>query len=567
MSPTNPLQSGRWWGTPQQQVRKTVTAQPKTGPSSPSALHNPSQIPYDGADYYGQHNQQWIPGLYSGDTVIGPYQRDTLVARIRDLVRNDGWASGAVTRILDSTLGVSLRPVSKPHHRFLRHLSGNPRFDAVWAAEYASFLDAHWNAFANDPGRYNDAERMLTFSQQMLLAQRHLLIDGDVLALLPWMPERVGLGAARYATCVQLIDPDRLSNPNNGIDLSSVRNGVEIDPETGIPIAYYIREAHQADYFVADKSVTWQRYPRETDMGRPVTVHFFEHDQAGQHRGGAGIFAPVITRMKMLARYDSAELDAAIVNAIFAAFVETPYDPASTGEALGTDESAEYPPAWGDWEARTTWNSSRNLSMQGSRIPMLLPGEKINAVTAARPASGFKDFEKAVLRNVSSAAGLSPMQVSSDWSDVNYSSARAALLEAWKTTDRRRLSFCAGFASPIRMSWLEECMESDNPPMPNNGYIPHFLEARFGYSHCQWLGPGRGWIDPTKEREGSILGIQNGLSTLADEAAQNEGRNWEDILDQRQIEQAAFKKAGLNPPGVEPGAVREDTENSGDSNE
>ncbi|GBQ08029.1 phage portal protein [Saccharibacter floricola] len=539
----------------------------------PMGLHNPSNMPYDGADYYGQHNQQWMPGLRSGDSTIGASQRDTLVARMRDLVRNDGWASGAVTRILDSVVGVSLRPVSKPDHRWLRHVSGNSRFDASWAAEFSSFIDAHWRNWADDPSHYNDTERQLTFSQQMHLAMRHLLIDGDALAVLPWLEERVCLGGARYATSVQIVDTDRLSNPDNQYDLSTIRNGVEVDPITGEPIAYHIREAHPDDYFAVAQSTRWARYPKETAFGRPITVHHFERHQAGQHRGGAGIFAPVITRMKMLARYDTAELDAAIVNAVFAAFIETPYDPQSTAEALGATSASEAlgnPAGWAGWDERVAYHDGRNLSLQGSRIPMLSPGEKITSVTAARPASGFADFEKTVLRNVASAAGLSPMQVSNDWSDVNYSSARAALLEAYKTTDRRRLDFCAGFAVPIRLAWLEEAMESDRPPMPTGGAIPHFLEARHAYGRVKWLGPGRGWIDPTKEREGALIGVQSGLSTLEDEAAMNEGRNWEDILDQRKIEQEAFQKAGLRQPGdsrPDEAVSHDDSENSGDSNE
>lgn len=538
----------------------------------PMGLHNPANLPYDGADYFGQHTQQWFPALWSGDTTIGPFQRDTLVARIRDLVRNDGWASGAVTRVLDSVVGVSLRPVSKPDHRWLRHVSGNSRFDASWAAEFGSFIDAHWRNWADDPARHNDTERQLTFSQQMHLAMRHLLIDGDCLAILPWMEDRVSLGRGRYATTVQIVDTDRLSNPNNTYDFDNIRNGVEIDMETGSPIAYHIREAHQADWFQASRSVTWRRFPKEDDYGTPLVVHHFERHQAGQHRGGAGIFAPVITRMKMLARYDTAELDAAIVNAVFAAFIETPYDPAYTAEALGAPSAStafgDNPAGWGAWDERVAYNEGRNLSLQGSRIPMLSPGEKITSVDSVRPSSSFEAFEKTVLRNVASAAGLSPMQVSNDWSDVNYSSARGALLEAWKTTDRRRMDFCTGFATPIRLAWLEECMESDNPPLPS-GSVPHFLEARHAYGRAKWLGPGRGWIDPTKEREGSLIGIQAGLSTLEDEAAANEGRNWEDVLDQRAIEKAAFEKAGLTLPGdlrPELSSGSEDSENAGDSN-
>ena len=39
--------------------------------------------------------------------------RDRMVSRFRDAVRNDGWASGGVTRILDNAIGANFRPVSK----------------------------------------------------------------------------------------------------------------------------------------------------------------------------------------------------------------------------------------------------------------------------------------------------------------------------------------------------------------------------------------------------------------------------------------------------------------------
>jgi capsid protein len=82
-------------------------------------------------------------------------------------------------------------------------------------------------------------------------------------------------------------------------------------------------------------------------------------------------------------------------------------------------------------------------------MPILYPGEKITTVNAARPYSNFEVFESAVLRNFSSGTGLSPQQVTQDWSDVNYSSARSSLLEAWKTLTRRRDDFSMGTAQPF----------------------------------------------------------------------------------------------------------------------
>lgn len=505
-----------------------------------SALTGWPGLPYDAADIYGQRMQGWNPPLFSADTERSPW-RNRIVSRVRDLVRNDGWASGAVTRVLDNAVGVTLRPISKPDYRFLAHITGNSAFDATWAHEFARAVDSNWRSWANDPLLFNDAERMLTFSQQMHLAFRHLIVDGDALAHIPWLEENIGLGRARYGTAVQIIDPDRLSNPQNQFDLKNMRNGVEIN-DAGVPIAYHIRNAHECDWYSASEAVTWSRIPRETSWGRPQVVHFFEHHRGGQHTGGTGMLTPVLQRLKMLIKYDGAEMDSAILNAIFAAYIESPYDEGMTAEALeGGDETlGAYQ------EMRGVFHKQHNISMQGSRLPILFPGEKINTVTAARPASNFREFERATLNNIASGAGLAPMQLSNDWSDVNYSSARGALLEAWKTMKRRREEFSIGFASPVRLAWLEESMEADNLPLPAGA--PGFLEARHAYARCRWLGPGRGWIDPVAERQGAILGMDSALSTLEDECAENEGRDWEENVAQRAIEMQAFKDRGLPLP-------------------
>ncbi|WP_281700951.1 phage portal protein [Acetobacter malorum] len=524
-----------------QKKSKQAKAFAQSAGQRPSALNGGWQgVPFDAADIYGQHTQSWMPPLWSADTERGPF-RNRVVSRARDLVRNDGWAAGTVTRVQDNAIGISLRPISKPDYRALAHMSGNSAFDATWAREFGQAVDALWRSWADDPLHFNDGERMLTFGQQMHLAFRHLIVDGDALGVLPWLEDRVCRGGARYATALQLVDPDRLSNPQMQMDLQNIRNGVEIDA-LGVPIAYHIRQAHEADWYSAAKSVQWDRIERETSWGRPRVVHMFEHHRASQHTGATGILTPVMQRLKMLIKYDGSELDAAIINAIFAGYIESPYDQDMVAEALegGDDSLGAYQ------DGRIAFHQNRNINLNGSRLPILYPGEKINTVSASRPAGNFRDFESAVLRNIAIGAGLAPQQVSNDWSEFNYSSARGAMQEAWKTLGRRRDDFATGFAAPIRLAWLEECMEVDNLPMPRNA--PEFIDARQAYARANWLGPGRGWIDPVAEKQGAILGMDAGLSTLEEECAENEGGDWIEKIDQRAEEVQAFKDRGLPIP-------------------
>ena len=537
----------------------SVTVSPIIGPSGEALPSAPvrqrasalaggyGRVPYDAADMTGAHMEAWNPYLGSPDGELNPY-RDKIVSRVRDLVRNDGWASGAVTRVLDNAIGATYRPVSKPDYRALAAYTGNKRYDAVWADEYGRAADAAWRTWADDSGRYCDAARRMTFRQIARVAFRHEIVDGDSLAVMMWLPRRVGIGRARYATAVQLVDPDRLSNPNFSFDTQDIRGGVEID-ENSAAVAYHIRKAHQGDWWAAAQSMTWERIVKEDEFGRARVVHNFTADRANQHRGGAGMLTPVLQRLKMLIKYDGVELDAAIVNAIFGAYVESPFDPQLVTEAMGGDGGLGDAGTINGYQAlRSDFHQERRIAAGGVVMPIMFPGEKITTVGATRPASNFKDFEAAVLRNVPAGSGLSAQQISNNWSDVNYSSARGALLEAWKTMDRRSADFGDGWAQPVRVAVMEEMHDRDDLPMPKGGEVAEFMEARTAYARCRWMRPPRGWMDPTKEIEASVMAMEGGMSTLEDECAA-QGLDWEDVVDQRVIEQARYRAAGVPLPG------------------
>jgi len=494
-------------------------------------------FPYDAAQWQTQEMGDWLPSIRSPDSEISPF-RDRMVARSRDLVRNDGWAAGGITRILDNTVGASMRLSARPDYVALAAQSGIKAFDATWAEEFRRTAEALWRSYANDIGRYNDVSRKLTVSQQMRLAKRHKLGAGDSLIVAYWMPERIGRGRAKYSTSFLVVDPDRLSNPYQMMDTKYLRNGVEVD-DYGVPVAFHIRKAEQNDWYNAIESMTWERIEREDPDGWLRVIHDFEMDRAGQNRG-VGVFTPVIQRFKMLARYYGIELQAAAVGAMFGTYVTSPYDPALVQDALdGDSELSNYQ------QLRADWSKERPAMLDGVRVPTLAPGEQINSVGAEHPHSGFADFAHEMLRTFAAAIGVSAEQISQDYSKTNYSSARAALLESWKTLTRRYDEFKVGTANPMYATWLHEAMENGELPLPNDA--PDFVDGRTAYARCDWLGVPRGWVDPVKEKQGAILGMDAGLSTLQRECAE-QGLDYEEVIEQRAREAALFKDKGLPPP-------------------
>ena len=320
-----------------------------------------------------------------------------------------------------------------------------------------------------------------------------------------------------------------------------MRGGVVVD-SFGAATAYHIRRAHQGDWWSAADSQVWDLIPRETPWGRPVIIHDFDPDRAGQHKGGTGIFTPILTRMKMLAKMDGVELDAAVVNAVFGAYIESPYDHSLVEEAIG-DEVESGLGAY--QEERAEFHKDRRTSLGGVRVPILFPGEKINAVASTRPNANFAGFQNTFLRNFAAQTGLSAQQLSNNWSDVNYSSARAAMLEAYKTMGRRHYDYTHRFASPVVNGWHEESRDVDEYPLPRGA--PDFELARAEYGRMVWMKPPRGWIDPVAEKQGAVLGMDAGLSTLQHET-QEQDLDYEEVLEQRAREIAKFKELDMVPP-------------------
>jgi lambda family phage portal protein len=520
-------------GTPLRSLPKKAAA--SLGGSAPQFF------PYDAAQWYSTEMGDWLPWIRSPDTEINLY-RDRIVARSRDLVRNDGWASGAIQRIIDSTIGGDYRLIASPDYRALSYY--DKAFDATWANEFRQAAEAKWRNYANDVGHYNDLARDLTVTQQFRQSLSHKLIDGESLIVGHWRPDRLGRGAARYATTYQIVDPDRISNPYQQVDTKYLRGGVEIDDD-GVTIAGHIRRAHQNDWYNAIESMEWERVPREDGDGWQRLFLDFDRTRAGQHRG-VSVFAPILSRMKMLATYYGVELQAATIASVFGTFITSPFDQQMIEEAL--EAPGELNGLGFYQDLRSEFHEKNKLMLNNARIPTLAPGEQIQSVAATRPNDKFSPFTHEMLRSVAAALGVSAEMVTQDYSETNYSSARAGIVEAEKMFTRRIADFNTNTATPIYAQWLWEAIDRDELPMPlNAGRAPSFQEAKNEYSRCRWLGAARGWVDPVAERQGAILGLDAGFSTLEQECA-SQGMDWEENLEQRAREVARFKELGLNLP-------------------
>ena len=480
-----------------------------------------------GASLKSRELSSWLPPLGSADSDL-IYELPTLVSRSRDLVRNHGVASGGIQTINDNVVGGGLRLSARPNYRVL----GKSK---EWADEWSKKTEALWQEYSESTEC--DAANELTFSSLTSLVFQSRLINGEALALPLWLNKR----GHKYSTKFQLLEPDRLCNPHYRMNNNKLRSGIEVN-QYGGAVAYWFTKYHPGDRFIYTLKNTWRRVPAYTNFGRKRVIHVYEKERSGQTRGKP-ILSSIMPMFKMLDHYEKSELQAAVVNAMIAAFIETPLDQESIVDLFG-GESEDYLKAKKDWD----------VQLRGGSVIPMFPGDKIAPFTPGRPNAAYGSFVENVLRHIGTGLNLPYELLFKDFSKTNYSSARASLLEAWRYFLGRRKWLANYWAKPCYVLWLEESI--------NKGLIdaPNFYENKNAWSRCKWVGPGKGWIDPVKEANAAGIRMENNVSTLEEECA-SQGLDWEEVLEQRAREIEKQKELGIykeNEPVKE--TVKEDKE-------
>lgn len=476
---------------------------------------------FEGASSTSRDLINWNPRQTSADAEIIADQAK-LVARARDLDRNSGIARGGVQTILDNVVGTGLRLSARPAYAML----GKPK---EWADEWARTVEAQFQSWYWTTACH--AGDTLTGDQITAQIFRAALVNGEGVALPLWIPDR-GDG---WSTKIQTVESDRLSQPAGIAQTTTFRAGIEFDAY-GVPLAYHIRKRHPGDSAIDATGVSeWERVPRRFPTGRVRVLHVFDSERAGQSRG-VPLTSAILPHFKQADRYSKAELDAAVANALIAAVVTTPMEADDIVDLFSKDR-----------EAYLKARRDAAVSLESASMISLFPGDKLESFIPARPATAFEAFITSVYGQIGVGLGLPRELLLKDFTKTTYSSARAALLEAGRSFNRRRDWLVTTWMDPIYRLWLEEAVSSGKVDAPD------FYANRWAYERCRWIGPGRGWVDPVREAEAAKFRIEAGLSTYEDECAE-QGRDWREVFEQQAFERAERARLGLPDPSANPAA-------------
>lgn len=498
----------------------------------------------EGADKFTRETALWHPSMRSPDAIING-AKPMADARGRDTVRNSGLAFGAVARHKDSVVGAQYRLNSRPNWRYLSQYSSG--FDETWAEEYQQVVEARFNLLGDANDAWLDAMRVNTFTGMIRLAIGVFLITGEVIATAEWLRQ----SARPVWTAIQMVSGDRLSNPNGMPDTATMRRGIERDVQ-GQPLAYNFRMGDPLNPFPTPDAYLWNRVPARKPWGRKQVIHIVEQGLPDQSRGISDMVA-CMKNMHMTKKFSEVTLQSAIINATYAAAIESelPNDAVAVALGKGTDDTGAallgvygaYMGALGQY-----LDASTNIHIDGAQVPHLFPGTKLNMMPAKTAGGVGTPFEESLHRHTAASLGLSYEEFSRDFSKTNYSSGRAAMGVSAQYMAARKRHVADRFATEIFALVLEEDFSDDKVPLPRGITRDVFYKdsglAKEAFTTCKWIGSGAGQIDEKKETDAAVLRIAAGLSTYEIEGARL-GVDWRELFEQAAREQKEIKDRGL----------------------
>jgi len=463
-------------------ARAGETALPTPSASGPTEVQDTR---WRGASRTLRSMQNWLARIGSPTSDLSSTEQRTLRARSRDAFRNYPIARAALLRPRTAIVGTGL--VCRPSVDYEK-LGITPEQAEI----YNSQLRAGWERWAEDPLEC-DIEGTHDIYGLQALALLSSMASGDAFAFTPYELRTGGVSELK----VQLLEADRISNPNESLDTPTRIDGIQLD---GVrPVGVWLRNTHPGDR-INVYPTRWEYVPMfgaETGRRRVLQI-WNDKERPGQVRG-APFLAPILEPLKQLERFSGAELMAAVISAMLTVFIQRKSDE--------TDDS-------GNPIAAVAGADEGTLALGNGAIVDLAPGEEANPVNPARPNANFDPFFGSIVKQIGAALEI-PLDVLMLQFSSSYSAARAAMLEAWRMFLCRRQMLVQQFCQPLYCLNLDEEVASGRLTLP--GYADPI--RRRAWQRALWVGPARGSMDEQKEATAAKTRIDAGISNEAMETA------------------------------------------------
>ena len=481
--------------------------------------HKPKRIKnaYKGAEV-SHLTKTWNRTNASGDTEIR-YGLPLLRAGARERSRNDEYAKRFLRMVVINIMGAKgITFQSK-----VKQKSGKKLDAAANTRIEADFKD--WGKRRNSP----DVTGKLSWRGIQKAILKTVARDGEIIV------RKVKGFPNKYRYALQLIESDQLDDTYNKTlpNGNEIRMGVELN-EWKRPVAYWLLVKNPGDYAFPNSVGRFKRIriPAED------IIHVYDPDRVNDTRGITWMHASMFS-MRMLAGYEEAELVAARTAAIKSGqYIAPDGDPHVGKEEI---ESGDY-----------------TTDAEPGVLDVAPEGYKLETLQWDHPAGNFPPFVNQVSRRMASGFGVSFHGLTGNLEKVNFSSIRSGTLEERDNWTEHQQTFIEDFCELVYQGWLEMWLLR-----PGNPYTPMDYDR---LDASKWIPRTWAWVDPKKDVEAAILGLEAGLITYEDVLAER-GKDFLEHVVALVAEKKVLEEAGLSFNTSNSDGKIEDSNNEIDENE
>jgi lambda family phage portal protein len=468
----------------------------------------------------------WSPNQTSANAELRRSLR-ALRARSRELARNKGVMKrflGMLGSNVVGAQGISLRVKFDPHG------NSTPERDAELAAEIEAAF-AEWSRPENA-----STSGKLSFTGQQILAIRTMGRDGEFLCREVFNANNKFGYALNFRDVAWLDETYNIIQPNQHRVLMSV----EVD-ENDRPVQYWLTRP-ASDYLYPEFDPAY-RYRTPVPASEIIHKFLITEDEL-QTRGVPWAHA-AMEDIHIAGGHVDAELYASRAGACVTDYLKPPKDEDDQGGDDGTE----------GFEQGTV----RDLESGVAQV--IPPGWEVQSNDPKHPNTNFAAFQKAVKRDIASALEVSYVTLANDLEGVNYSSIRAGLLDERDMWRILQMFMIEHFCHRVFQNWLKSAMLTGAVKLSLRDYER---------VRDNWRPRGWDWVDPLKDIQAAILGVNNGLESRTDYCDER-GEDFFEIVKQLGVEKNAMEAAGINlippveaKPTVKKETIAEDAADAGD---
>lgn len=415
--------------------------------------------------------------------------RDIMRARARWLHENNGIISGIDSSIKANAIGAGLKFQSK---------TGDKKLDDAIEKAFEEWIKP----------KNCDITGRLFFGdmQNLILGQR--MMDGEILIYPKITTDK------KNPLKIQLIEADRFDGAMftnaNTVDGTTYIDGMEVDTN-GKPQKYVLRNG------LFDK----------VRINADDAIHYFKMTNRATQYRGISEYKQIIIDLRNFAGYNSSTIQALRARASIAYAIESTNVAGQLG-ALGKNA-----------------NNDPIFDINGVMVHYLNSGEKITAIDPTINGAEYKDFMQTCIRLIAVGRQISYELAFRDYSQVNFSSARASLIQDHKRFSTEQAHLATYVLTPIFEKWLDAMVLAGNIKGVSADY---YFNNKEKVCQPRWIAPAREWVDPLKDINAFKEEYKLGIGTLREYAAQR-GKDLDEILAQRKEEQKMLKEAGIIQEG------------------